>query len=56
LIALKASDVDFENRLINVQRTLSRGKDKAAEKWKNAPSGHVVATDKSSERTQSQRR
>lgn len=26
LIVLKASDIDFENRLIHVQRTLSRGK------------------------------
>jgi integrase len=29
LITLKASDVDFDNHLIHVQRTLSRGKIKA---------------------------
>lgn len=34
LIALKASDIDFKNRLIHVQRTLSRGKIKVPKNGK----------------------
>ena len=41
LIALKASDLDYENRLIHVQRTLSRGSLKPPKERKNPLGGYV---------------
>jgi hypothetical protein len=55
-LGLQFDDIDFENRLIHVQRSYSKSRIDTPKKWKIKRCGYVFTTDGNSERIEREKR